>query len=158
MLSPRASARPRRPRNGSGKLILDGDLTETLKVYPDIERAEADESFDQLLTAPPLQPMPLVVLSADRPWGPLVPGFIATASWLPTPHLMSATSPTGRKRWRTRTSPRSSRLEARDEDLQGDAIHHDNPGLVTEFVRETIDAVRAGRTALVPGSVLRSQA
>jgi pimeloyl-ACP methyl ester carboxylesterase len=65
------------------KIILDGDLTETLKIYPDIERADADPSFDQLLAAPLLQPMPLVVLSADHPWGPLVPGFIADGSLPP---------------------------------------------------------------------------
>jgi len=55
----------------------------SLKIYPDIERADADPSFDQLLAAPPLQPMPLVVLSADHPWGPLVPGFIADGSLPP---------------------------------------------------------------------------
>jgi pimeloyl-ACP methyl ester carboxylesterase len=49
------------------KVILDGDLTEILKLYPDIERADADPSFDELLAAPPLQPMPLIVLSADHP-------------------------------------------------------------------------------------------
>ena len=55
------------------KKILDGDLTETLKVYPDVEREDADAGFDQMLAAPPLQPMPLVLLSADVQWGPLVP-------------------------------------------------------------------------------------
>src|SRR5262245_14170105 len=59
------------------RALLDGDLTEALKVYPAIERADADQSFDQILAAPPLHPMPLVVLSADHPWGPLVPRMIA---------------------------------------------------------------------------------
>ena len=32
----------------------------------------------------------------------------------------------------------------------GHLIHHDNPQLVTDSIREVVDAVRAGKTALVP--------
>ena len=100
------------------KKILDGDLTETLKIYPDIERADADASFDQMLTAQPLQPMPLVVLSADRPWGPLVPGMIATACLPPTRRPTSATSPTVPRRLLSESRRARARLETRDEDRQ----------------------------------------
>ena len=58
-------------------------MTETLKLYPEIEQLDADRSFDQLLAAPPLRPMPLIVLSADHPWGPLVPGLIADGTLPP---------------------------------------------------------------------------
>ena len=58
-------------------------MTETLKLYPEIEQLDADRSFDQLLAAPLLRPMPLIVLSADHPWGPLVPGFIADGTLPP---------------------------------------------------------------------------
>ncbi len=58
------------------RVLLNGDLTEALRLYPAIERADADRSFDQIRAAAPLQPMPLVVLSADRPWGPMVPRLI----------------------------------------------------------------------------------
>ena len=62
----------------------ESDMTEALKIYPDIERVDADASFDQMLAAPPLQPMPLVVLSADiARWGPLVPGMIADGLFTP---------------------------------------------------------------------------
>ena len=133
------------------KLILDGDLTETLKVYPDIERADADESFDQLLAAAPLQPMPLVVLSADRPWGPLVPGFIADGLLAPdTPPDVGYVTDRAQKVAHADLAalvPGSKHVTKTDS---GHVIHHDNPGLVTESVREVVDAVRAGRTALVP--------
>jgi len=133
------------------KLILDGDLTETLKVYPDIERADADESFDQLLAAPPLRPMPLVVLSADRPWGPLVPGFIADGLLAPnTPPDVGYVTDRAQKVAHADLAalvPGSKHVTKTDS---GHVIHHDNPGLVTESIREVVDAVRAGRTALEP--------
>ena len=65
------------------RVLLSGDMTETLKLYPEIEQLDADRSFDQLLAAPPLRPMPLIVLSADHPVGPLVPGLIADGTLPP---------------------------------------------------------------------------
>ena len=129
------------------KLILDGDLTETLKVYPDIERADADESFDQLLAAPPLQPMPLVVLSADRPWGPLVPGFIADGLLAPdTPPDVGYVTDRAQKVAHADLAalvPGSKHVTKTDS---GHVIHHDNPGLVTEsFARWSTRCAPAGR-------------
>jgi pimeloyl-ACP methyl ester carboxylesterase len=40
------------------RVLLEGDLTESLKLYPDLERGDANRSFDQLLAAAPLKPMP----------------------------------------------------------------------------------------------------
>jgi pimeloyl-ACP methyl ester carboxylesterase len=59
------------------RILMDGDIKESLAMYPDLERVDWDRSFDQVRTAPPLHPLPLVVLSADRPWGPQVPSMIA---------------------------------------------------------------------------------
>ncbi|MEQ1956526.1 alpha/beta hydrolase [Mesorhizobium sp. CN2-181] len=89
------------------KKILNGDLTEALKVYPHLERADADVSFDQLLAASPLQPMPLVVLSADVQWGPLVQGFIEQGMLAPDTPQTSAMSPTALGRLLKPISPRS---------------------------------------------------
>ena len=133
------------------KIILDGDLTETLKIYPDIERADADASFDQLLAAPPLQPMPLVVLSADRPWGPLVPGLIADGLLAPdTPPDVGYVTDRAQKVAHANLAalvPGSKHVTKTDS---GHVIHHDNPQLVTDSIREVVDAVRAGKTALEP--------
>ena len=133
------------------KKILDGDLTETLKIYPDIERADADASFDQMLAAPPLQPMPLVVLSADRPWGPLVPGMIADGLLAPdTPPDVGYITDRAQKVAHANLAalvPGSKHVTKTDS---GHVIHHDNPQLVTDSIREVVDAVRAGKTTLEP--------
>ena len=57
--------------------LIEGDVRESLTLYPALERIDADRSFDQVRAAPPLHPLPVVVLSADRPWGPQVPSMIA---------------------------------------------------------------------------------
>lgn len=133
------------------KKILDGDLTEALKVYPLIERADADPSFDQMLAAPPLQPMPLVVLSADVQWGPLVPGFIADGMLAPdTPPDVGYVTDRAQKVAHATLAglvPGAKHVTKTDS---GHLIHHDNPQLVTDSIREVVDAVRAGKTSLAP--------
>ena len=131
--------------------ILEFDMTEALKIYPDIERADADASFDQMLAAPPLQPMPLVVLSADRPVGPLVPGMIADGLFTPdTPPDVGYVTDRAQKVAHANLAalvPGSKHVTKTDS---GHLIHHDNPQLVTDSIREVVDAVRAGKTALEP--------
>ena len=131
--------------------ILDGDLTETLKVYPDVEREDADAGFDQMLAAPPLQPMPLILLSADVQWGPLVPGFIADGLLAPdTPPDVGYVTDRAQKVAHATLAglvPGAKHVTKTDS---GHVIHHDNPQLVTDSIREVVDAVRAGKTALEP--------
>jgi pimeloyl-ACP methyl ester carboxylesterase len=131
--------------------ILEFDMTEALKIYPDIERVDAEASFDQMLAAPPLQPMPLVVLSADRPVGPLVPGMIADGLFTPdTPPDVGYVVDRAQKVAHANLAalvPGSKHVTKTDS---GHLIHHDNPQLVTDSIREAVDAVRAGKTALEP--------
>jgi pimeloyl-ACP methyl ester carboxylesterase len=133
------------------RIILEGDLTETLKLYPDIERGDADASFDQLLAAPPLRPMPLVVLSADQPWGPLVPGFIAEGRLPPdTPPHVGYVTDRAQKVAQARLAalvPGSRHVTRTDS---GHEIHKDQPQLVIDSIRAVVDAVRAGSTQLEP--------
>src|SRR5262249_30511674 len=56
---------------------MEGEIRESLVLSPALERNAPARSFDQVRGAPPLRPLPLVVLSADRPWGPQVPSMIA---------------------------------------------------------------------------------
>ena len=56
------------------RVMMEGDIRESLALYPDLERIDPDRSFDQVRAAPQL---PLIVLSADRPWGPQIPSMIA---------------------------------------------------------------------------------
>ena len=55
------------------RVLMEGDIRESLAIYPDLERIDPDRSFDQVRVAAPLRPLPLIVLSADRPWGPADP-------------------------------------------------------------------------------------
>ncbi len=133
------------------KVILDGDLTETLKVYPDIERADADKSFDELVAAPPLQPMPLVVLSADHPWGPLVPGFIADGSLPPdTPPDIGYVTDRAQKDAQAKLAAAVPGAKHVVKTNSGHEIHKDQPQLVLDSIREVVEAVRTGKTALEP--------
>ena len=59
------------------RVLMEGDIRESLALYPDLERIDPDRSFDQVRAAVPLRPLPLIVLSADRPWGPQIPSMIA---------------------------------------------------------------------------------
>jgi len=131
--------------------ILDGDLTEALEVYPAIERVDADASFDQMLAAPPLRPMPLVVLSADIQWGPLIPGLIAEGLLPPdTPPDVGYITDRAQKVAHADLAalvPGARHVTRTDS---GHVMHHDNPQLVTDSIRAVVDAARTGRTALVP--------
>src|SRR6266404_6911368 len=57
--------------------LIEGDVRESVALYPALERIDVDRSFNQIRAAPPLRSIPIVVLSADRPWGPQVPSMIA---------------------------------------------------------------------------------
>jgi pimeloyl-ACP methyl ester carboxylesterase len=133
------------------KVILDGDMTEALKVYPDFERADADKSFDQLLAAKPLHPMPLVVLSADHPWGPLVAGFIKDGRLPPdTPPDVGYVTDRAAKVSQAKLAsavPGSRHVTRTDS---GHEIHKDQPQLVLDSIRAVVDAARAGKAELEP--------
>lgn len=131
--------------------LLDGDLTEALKEYPAIERPDADRSFEQILAAAPLRPMPLIVLSADHPWGPLVPGFIAEGK-LPADTPADAGDVTDRAQKEAQAKlaalvPGARHVTNTDS---GHDIHKEQPLLVIQSIRDVVDTVRAGRTSLSP--------
>ncbi len=133
------------------RVLLEGDLTESLKLYPDLERGDADRSFDELLAAAPLEPMPLIVLSADRPWGPLVPGFIE-AGLLPAdvPPDFGYVTDRAQKEAQAKLAalvPGAKHITGTDS---GHEIHKDQPRLVSDAIREVVDAVRDSKAWLVP--------
>ena len=130
------------------RFLLDGELTEALRLYPPIERADSDRSFDQILAAAPLRPMPLIVLSADHPWGPLVPGFIARGV-VPANTPPDAGYVTDRAQKRAQAAlaalvPGARHVTNTDS---GHDIHKDQPQLVIDAIRDVVEAVRAGRTS-----------
>lgn len=62
--------------------LIEGDVRESVALYPALERIDTDRSFDQVRAVPPLRSIHLVVLSADRPWGPQIPSMIAAGKLL----------------------------------------------------------------------------
>ena len=129
--------------------LLAGDLTEALRLYPPIERADAERSMDQLLAAAPLRPMPLIVLSADRPWGPLVPGLIANGR-LPADIPPDFGYITDRAQAQAQAGlaalvPGARHVTRTDS---GHEIHKDHPQLVIDAIRDVVEAVRGGTTSM----------
>ena len=133
------------------RILLEGDLTESLREYPDIERFDADATFAQLRAAPPLRPMPLVVLSSDASIGQLVKdlaasgqlpagvpadfGYVTEAAQVASQAGLAALVPGAR--------------HVRDTN-SGHNIHREQPQLVVAAIRDVVDAVRQGRATLAP--------
>jgi pimeloyl-ACP methyl ester carboxylesterase len=133
------------------KAILQGDLTETLKIYPDIERDDPDKSFDQLEAAPPLKPMPVVVLSADFAWGPLVAGLVADGRLAPdTPPDVGYVTDRAQKVAQAAIAAEAPGARHVTKTDSGHEIHKDQPQLVLDSIRDVVEAVRAGRTSKGP--------
>ncbi|MCX5493372.1 alpha/beta fold hydrolase [Kaistia dalseonensis] len=131
------------------RALLNGDLTEALRLYPPIERADAERSFDQIRAARPLRPMPLIVLSADRPWGPLIPKLIADGV-LPasTPPDFGYVTDRAQRLAQAKLAalvPGARHVTNTDS---GHEIHKDQPQLVVDSIREVVEAVRRGKASL----------
>ena len=58
--------------------LIESDMRESGASHPALGKIHMDRSLDQLRAALPRRPIPLVVLSADRPWDPQIPSMIAT--------------------------------------------------------------------------------
>ena len=128
------------------RVLMEGDIRESLKLYPDLEQHDADRSFDQLLAAPPLEAMPLIVLSADHAWGPLVPGMIADGI-LPAdvPPDFGYVTDRAQKQAQAKLAeivPGAKHITDTDS---GHEIHKEQPRLVVNSIRAVVDAVRRER-------------
>jgi pimeloyl-ACP methyl ester carboxylesterase len=126
--------------------LIEGDVRESVALYPALERIDVDRSFNQIRAAPPLRSIPLVVLSADRPWGPQVPSMIA-AGKLPTdipPDFGYVTDAAQKK-----AQERLAKLVPNEKHItntnSGHEIHKEQPQLVINTIREVVEAVRSGK-------------
>jgi pimeloyl-ACP methyl ester carboxylesterase len=126
--------------------LIEGDVRESVALYPALERVDVDRSFDQIRAAPPLRSILLVVLSADRPWGPQVPSMIA-AGKLPAdipPDFGYITDAAQKK-----AQERLAKLVPNEKHItnthSGHEIHKEQPQLVIDAIREVVEAVRSGK-------------
>ena len=94
------------------RVLMEGDISESVALYPDLERIDPDRSFDQIRVAPQLRPLPLIVLSADRPWGPQIPSMIVEGKLPAHVQRTSAMSPTPRRKRPKRSSPSSCQTQS----------------------------------------------
>ena len=129
--------------------LIEGNIRESLVLYLALERIDADRSFYQVHAAPPLHPLPLVVLSADRAWGPQIPSMIA-AGKLPAdvPQDFGYVVDTAPETSAGAAHQACARGQARHQHEQRHEIHKEQPQLVIDAIREVVDAVRGGSPQL----------
>ena len=132
------------------RILLEGDLTESLREYPDIERFDADATFAQLRAAPPLRPMPLAVLSSDASIGQLVEQMVAN-NQLPAgvPADFGYVTDMAQRASQARLAALVPGALHNKNTNSGHNIHREQPQLVVEAIRDVVEAVRGGRDALV---------
>jgi pimeloyl-ACP methyl ester carboxylesterase len=129
--------------------LMEGDIRESLVLYPALERNDPERSFDQVRAAPPLRPLPLVVLSADRPWGPQVPSMIA-AGTLPAdvPQNFGYVTDAAQKAAQEKLAHLVPNAKHITNTNSGHEIQKEQPQLVIDAIRQVVDAVRGGRRQL----------
>ena len=123
--------------------LMEGNVKESLALYPALERIDPDRSFDQVRAAPPLRSIPLVVLSADHPWGPQVPSMIE-AGILPkdVPADFGYVTDAAQKKAQEQLAKLVPNAKHIVKTNSGHEIHKEQPQLVIDAIREVVDAVR----------------
>jgi pimeloyl-ACP methyl ester carboxylesterase len=129
--------------------LIEGDVHESVALYPALERIDVDRSFNQIRAVPPLHSIPLVVLSADRPWGPQVPPMIA-AGKLPAdiPPDFGYVTDAAQKKAHEQLAKLVPNAKHITKTNSGHEIHKEQPQLVIAAIREVVEAVRSGRRQL----------
>jgi hypothetical protein len=125
---------------------MEGEIGESLVLYPALERNDPDRSFDQIRAAPKLRPLPLIVLSADRPWGPQIPSMIASGA-LPadiSPDFGSITD-AAQKQAQEKLATLVPNAKHITNTNSGHEIHKEQPQLVIGSIHNVVDAVRGRR-------------
>jgi pimeloyl-ACP methyl ester carboxylesterase len=129
--------------------LIEGDVRESLALYPALERIDVDRSFDQVRAALLLRPLLLVVLSADRPWGPQIPSMIVEGK-LPddVPPDFGYVTDAAQKEAQMKLAQLVPNTEHITNTNSGHEIHKEQPQLVIDSIREIVEAVRSGSRQL----------
>ena len=125
--------------------LIEGDVREDVAEYPALERIDVDKSFAQLRAAPRLSPLPLIVLSADRPWGPQVPKMIAAGTLAAdTPPDFGYVTDAAQAKAHKALAALVPGAKHITKTNSGHEIHKEQPQLVVEAIKEAVEAVRSG--------------
>ncbi len=129
--------------------LMEGEIRESLALYPALERIDPDRSFDQVRAAQPLRPLPLVVLSADRAWGPQIPSMIAAGA-LPAdvPPSFGYVTDAAQKEAQGRLAELVPNAEHVANTNSGHEIQKEQPHIVLKAIRDVVEAVRIGSRRL----------
>jgi pimeloyl-ACP methyl ester carboxylesterase len=126
--------------------LIEGDVRESVALYPALERIDVDRSFKQIRAAPRLRSIPLVVLSSDRPWGPQVPPMIASGKLsADTPPDFGYVTDAAQKKAHEQLATLVPNAKHITKTNSGHEIHKEQPQLVIDAIREVVEAVRGGR-------------
>jgi pimeloyl-ACP methyl ester carboxylesterase len=130
--------------------LMEGEIRESLALYPALERIDPDRSFEEVRAAPPLRPLPMVVLSADRAWGPQIPSMIA-AGVLPAgvPPDFGYVTDAAQKEAQDRLAELVPNAKHVPNTNSGHEIQKEQPQLVIDSIREVVEAARMGRRRLL---------
>ena len=137
------------------KPLRDPVTQEDIAAYEGIERPDSDRSFEEVRTAAPLRPLPLVVLSANRPWGPQIPSLIASGALPPdTPPDFGYVIDAAQKPAQEDLANLVPGAEHITQTNSGHDIHNEQPQLVINAIRQVVDAGRDGAesVAIVEGA------
>ncbi len=129
--------------------LIEGDMRESVALYPALERIDVDRSFKQIRTAPPLRSIPLVVMSADRPWGPQVPPMIAAGKLsADIPPDFGYVTDAAQKKAHEQLAKLVPNAKHITKTNSGHEIHKEQPQLVIDAIRDVVEAVRSGNRQL----------
>jgi pimeloyl-ACP methyl ester carboxylesterase len=128
--------------------LIEGDVRDGVAQYPALETIDVDRSFDQMRAAAPLRQLPLVVLSADRGWGPQVPSMIA-AGTLPAdvPPNFGYVTDAAQKAAQEKLARLVANARHITKTNSGHEIHKEQPQLVIDAVRQVVDAARSATSS-----------
>jgi pimeloyl-ACP methyl ester carboxylesterase len=129
--------------------LIEGEVRESVALYPALERIDVDRSVNQIRAAPSLRSILLVVLSADRPWGPQVPSMIA-AGKLPAdiPPDFGYVTDAAQKKAQERLVKLVPNARHVTNTNSGHEIHKEQPQLVIDAIRKVVNAARSGNSQL----------
>jgi pimeloyl-ACP methyl ester carboxylesterase len=129
--------------------LIEGDVREGVAEYPALERIDVDRSLEQMRAAPPLRQMPLIVLSADRGWGPQVPAMIASGA-LPADvsRDFGYVTDAAQKQAQAWLATLVQNAKHITDTNSGHEIHKEQPQLVIDAIYEVVEAVRHGARQL----------
>jgi pimeloyl-ACP methyl ester carboxylesterase len=108
--------------------------------YPDYERVDFDTALDEIVANRTIPPMPLAVLTADKPYpAPTQPGLPANIS------TVTRVAQDVSQRQVAQLAPGAEHITKTDS---GHDIMLENPVLVSDAILDVLAAVRGGRTGL----------